>query len=787
MDAHPTWHPQWHACQRVGVAARGALAAVVLLGKVCVQPMIPLVGAVFCLSWLYSGPLMSKVVGVELSLKSVRDDRLPLHHRIAAAQTLLALRTPQATTLLKQELAPGGDVGIQQAIVKALAEAPQDTLGAFEQAMFALLDANCEALIEPVAEALGRIEDKQTIKRLIGFAQAPSKSEPARCGAILAMGHHPRQEVVAALMALITDDQPAVIRLAALDGLRWLTGRHDAGDDQQDWQAWWKVHRSKRTSQWQAMLLRNFVIQAHRSSAKQRGLEKHLVDAFRQQYLALAQNERPALLVKWLHDEVQVARLLAMELTEQRLIDVDAPPIGDELRQVLRSLLDDPLAVMRCRAAKALSDVRDEQAAQIAARQLGAGHERDIEVLRALLKLIRKVPRPEAVVSSMRLLSDPRLRSDAADALAEAVVVKHDAGPWLTPQQTTQLAAEVRRHLVQAPVPNPSMIRLLGRIATSQDWQHIRGFLDSEVDAVKDAAARAWAESDQALKELVARGHDPVIQPFLYDAISQRGWCAQTLMHLVANEPQTSSLRQAREQAILAMVTRVSPEMVVLADEVLSTHDVNDELREKLLAAAIGKLQPEPNHTSSRANSVNPDIQNLAGSRPLIDLLLSRAELRLANGQAKLALATYDWLSRHDIATLTLDQWRRCELGGLRSHFALGDVDTLLSMALPIVSRPSQADGIETQVMNLMLDAAHRSIEADQVAQARHILVQIADGLAHEAPQGVRQRIDDLQAKLEQKEAEKDSAEQPSATSVNDEVSGESPSGTERDREPNAE
>ena len=701
---------------------------------------------------------MADEAGLNQQMQQIADGRLPLDKRIRTVEQVLQAGSRDSLKQLIRLLAPDGDLDAHRAIVPALRRTDEATLGRFDRALLGLLDTTDELLLRDVTASLGRLEKKT--KSVTRIAMDPTGTDRARRGAILALTHHHSREAAGTMIRLLGPEHPVKVRLAAFEGLRQLTGNFDLPDDAQLWHAWWKRHGSLGRHAWQAMLLKNFAGRTEQLTNLLSKLESRLIASLRNEYLGQTQDERTALLVRWLDDPVPATQLLAMDLIEQRLIDVQASAISEDLRAAIRVHLDDPMAAMRQRSAEALRDLRDEQAARLVTRRLRSGSEQHVEVLRAYLKLLRHVPHRDAVEPAMRLLSDPRLNGEAADVLAEAAGTGADDGRnWLDGAQVAKARRVVRRRVRSSERPHASMIRLLGRLATSEsveDWNLIAGYLDSDSDTVKNAAARAWAESGQSLDPLTHRAHDPVIQPFLFDAIAQRGSKASTMMRLIAHRPDAGSLHQAWQQAVLAMAGRVDAKTVVQADRRLAKDRQNGDLRERFLDMAIGKHVPggiEPNGAGANGGeSSDPPVP----LKPvMIDMLLRRAELYLDKGKPQLAMATYQRLSLEEADRLTAVQLDRCDIGRFRSDLALGEVAKAIDQAATLLKRFPEADDARPVVVQL-LEAAERSIEADQHGVALQILQLFAANPDRDLSATTRQRLDRLRAQLEQAEAPKD-------------------------------
>lgn len=701
-------------------------------------------------------------------LEIIQDGTVPLHHRMEVVRMLIAHDPEESVPMLAFELAPGGHAAAQRTIAAVLADMPPSILSQFEGPLFAQLATPDEAILGDVCLALGRIDKHRTFNKLIRTTGDEAEPALARRGAVLALAHHPRRDVAATLINLTGADVPAEVRAAAFEGLRRLSGLTYWTNDRQRWMQWWEQNRKLTPAKWQQMLLRKFMILNRRLTSSGHNLEVRLSRALRQVYLSRSQTERSDLLLEWLDDDVPATRLLAMELIEQRLNNVEAPPLDDDLRQALRARLYDPISPMRRRAAEALNNLRDEDAARRVARRLATMSEPDTDTIRAYLKLIRNVPRPEAVIAVIQLLDHPQLRSEAADALAAAVGTNASGNHGLDPVQLSSVASEVRRHLNAVEAPRPSMIRLLGRIAredTAEDWQIIERFLDHPTDAVKEAAAQAWAESDRPLHQLADRAEDQMIQPLLYEAAIKRGKTSRLLGALVTHKPGLDALQEVWTQAIVATAASADSETVVRFERELAADGRHLELRQELLTRALHAVGPDPN---AKATSKTTESEN-RGPDPVVpavvvDLQIALAEVRLQNGQATLALESFQDVrgkpGNSKSESLTPAQRERCDLGLLRTYLALGQTDKAVATANPIMTMTTTEhnDRFRRQTVIALVQAAEHRIQTDKTNGARLILELIQSVDSEVVPQSIVMRINTLQKQLATTSPEADGA-----------------------------
>ena len=216
--------------------------------------------------------------------------------------------------------------------------------------------------------------------------------------------------------------------------------------------------------------------------------------------------------------------------------------------------------------------------------------------------MMAKLPRQEILGLVLRWLADPFLGGEAAGVLAAAM----DAG-LLGEQQSKEAAMRVRMLLDNSQKPKPKFIELLGRVGGNEDWQRIAQWIASDDDAVKQTAARAWADSSRPLKGLIEYAGDPVIQPIVIAAARRRGEKPETLKGLVEHKPQQEQVVQAWRLAVVAVAGRVSPVDVVLEiDRQLAQQRESLEWRDQILSAAIDQLLPKQAINGSVSDGPDP-------------------------------------------------------------------------------------------------------------------------------------------------------------------------------------
>jgi len=385
---------------------------------------------------------------------------------------------------------------------------------------------------------------------------------------------------------------------------------------------------------------------------------------------------------------------------------------------------------MRRRAALLLRDVGDGEAADILARRLVVGTEKDSAALRAYLLLLTQIPREEAVVAALDMLADPRFSAEAAGMLAAAADRQ-----LLQPRQSEQAARLCRELVREGRLPEPQVVTLLGLIGSDADWVRIEQWLDSDNEAVKEAAALAWGKSDRPLLPLLQRATDPVIRPNALVAANRRGNDAATLIALIDSRLEQDPRLREWQDALVAMAGRVGPQGVTQADQELARIGQPLSLRERILSAAIDAHGADP---------VQRDGM-------LVELLLLRAQVRLDNEDFQGAVVDYKRLAELAPA-LDARQQRRHDRGLLRAQLAVGYIDGAVEVARHMLTNPARP--VEADTIAFIVDAFSRAIERDLQAasatRAGQTLAALRSLLGNPAPETYRAQLNALETRIRQ-------------------------------------
>ncbi len=646
---------------------------------------------------------------LNLMLGLLKDDKLELPRRRDAAASLIARGWPAALDALALELRQSGDSTTQRAIASAIVEA-ETPPAALVKPLLELIGHDEQALRRDVAAALGRYENGGVAESLIKLALDEQADPKVRLGATQALAEHRQRQTVDALLDLAKVDRPRALRDAAFASLTQLTGITTYGKDRSAWAAWWQANRNLPRDRWLARLVQSLSNQNNQLTEQQQALERRLTESLNRLYVATPEDQRSAMLGELLNDEAPAVRLLGLRLVERKVLN--AQPISDEVRQVLRRHLRDSSAEVRATAALRLRDLDDSAGMDIALERLLA--EDQPAVQNAYLALLSRAVRREAIEPALLLLARPQNQQAAAELLIAA-----DDAELLTGPSRQQTLAEARRALAEAPTPAP--IRLLGRLAQAQDHDAIAALLDHELPEVRAAAADCFLGEHLPLAPLLEKIDDPTLSARVINAAGKRGNTYDQATTLIKHTPADKDARPSWRSAITAIAGRLSAADLVKLDAALADHDQLRVIRPDVLKRAA-EIEGDP---AARAT-----------------LVLSLARLHLDAGNHAAALGLYDSLNP---ANLDADQRSAHRLGRFESLMAAGEHDKAISLAeTALEAEPDRAPAIAKQLM----DAAERSLKQQQTEQAAALIGHTQRLLGQSLTPAQRTRLDQLRGKL---------------------------------------
>lgn len=663
---------------------------------------------------------------LEHLLESLRDENLELERRRRAAQILLLRDWPVATHALKLDLLRTGEVGTRRAVAQAIAavDLPDEQL---IEPLMNLLGAEEEPLRRDVAAALGRFSDAEVVDRLMAIARQGGESQEERLGAIAALAQHRQREVVELLLELV-EPGDWTVRSAAFDALARLSGVHTLGNDAEAWRQWWRRAEQLEPEQWHGSLLQNF---SNRKAELARQLEvtaERLVSAHNRLYDAAAESSRPGMLEQMLNDPMEELRLLALRLIERRVLN--AQPVGPEVRQGMRQLLDDPRAAVRIKSAMVLETLADAEAAELATDLLLA--ERSREVQAAYLALMGRVPRQEAVEPALWLLRQERAQASAADCLRAAF----DEG-LMSERQIERARDVVRRHFEERETAERAMLRLLSRIGQEQDLEVLVTHLRHEDGSLRTAAARGFRQSQWPLEPLMEVLGESDLAPLVIEVAERRGQEVATVEHLLEHEPDSDNgdLGEAWGQALEAIAGRLDQSAVVELDDRITAME-RDGLHERLLLAAadLDDGDWESNGTGRRAEAA-----------------LRLGRLYVQREQFAEAEAVYEGLASRRGA-LTEEHRRRLPLERTRTMLRAGAVEEAAELNAALLEEDASEASAE-ELAAVWIEQVERGLNSggEQAVSSARTVIEAAETLfTDHADEALRIRLAELRERLDE-------------------------------------
>ncbi|MFW6059215.1 MAG: hypothetical protein ACODAQ_03485 [Phycisphaeraceae bacterium] len=721
----------------------------------------------------------------------VAEDSSGEDRRRAAAALLTGEPREVTAHLLGEALSSRYTTGVWGATLETLALHPVAPPRALLPDLLAMAERVDGAARRDLAAAIGRLMDESLAETLASRARDDSRSLGARRTAILALGHHRTQETAGLLVKLTAPTEPTAVQESAFVALQTLTGHVHFDADRAAWTNWWDEARGMSERLWQRQVVDNLGRLAEWHRAERAQLGARLQDVVRRQYHSAEREQRPAMLAALLNDPLEPVRELAISLAVQRLVDGGA--FDEPLRTALRGLLEDPAVSIRQRATLLLRDLADGPAADRVAQRLAAERESVVAVLRADLLMLTRLPRGAAVVPVTAMLDHPSLRGEAAGMLAAAA----EAG-LIDGEQRERIAARVRAGL-DGEAPLAEVVRLLGRVGGEADWQRIAAWLDSEDGAVKQAAARAWAQSNRPLEPLAARAGDAQIGPVFVLAAARRGHTAETLHALAAHRPESASQMENWQRALVSVAERAPSKAVLAAVTDLERAEVPPTVREAMLTAAVQRseeamtavrleegdsITPADEDDAETDTDTDADAvaETAAGSgAPRSDAMLelaplalepadpallvhqleqytalrvARGEVRLEAGRADAAKQDFESVVESGEA-LPAELHRAAALGLIRAHLEVGELNEAATLAEAHLSEADEASPLDAPaVVRCFFEAAQQRLHAEELDAARalvavlHEVVEVVQSAEREEMDGLDERVAQLERDL---------------------------------------
>ncbi|MEZ6192535.1 MAG: hypothetical protein R3C45_14765 [Phycisphaerales bacterium] len=683
------------------------------------------------------------------SWSRLTSENLGLAERAAAATALLQMRNEEGNNALILALTTQQSRIGWRAVIQAVATYPDNPPKELAQPLIGLLGQVDAGLADDLAAALGRFDQSEVIRELQKIAESDKEPVARRCGAILTLGHDRTTQTAGLLMKLIDVKEPELVQQASFKALGILSALDHYDADRQAWENWWAQNKGLWAKEWTQHLLDNFERRESRRRAHDHQLEDKLLESQRALYQANSPQGRPDVLVYMLRDPLTPIRQLGMDLSRQRLLD--DLPFEEPLREALRARLTDPVPSIRVDAALRLRDLSDVPAAQLIAARLGEEQEQVSSVLSAYLRVMARLPQPEAIDPAAEFLNDEALRADAAASLAAAF----DAG-LMSKAQVNRAAKLSRKFVEDGRPPAPQVITLIGKVGNKDDWKDIVNWVDNTDPAVKQAAAQAWADSDRPLSELADKMDDPVIEPIVIAAATRRGKAAYTLNVLTAHKPQRERTAEAWRRALVAMAARVPADSVLITVRQVVELGESDRLRLEILTAAIDR---------PLADTLSPAER--------LELMLTRGEISLEAGDAAVSLSDFMTVTAAE-SNLSPTQIDRLARGMTRAYLQLGQMDQAFATARKLLTPAGRGvSATDDRLVEQFIETAQRFRRDGKKSEVARIVTDLRDMLKPAIKPEVGQQLAMLEAWVngsadeESDDAEATTVEAPEPTTGN--------------------
>lgn len=389
----------------------------------------------------------------------------------------------QAALMLVQSLSPEAADIVREGLRRwdrpdvfvALASAIRMTRDRrFTEPLLKAIQAEQANLRLAAAEALARSDSVLVLHRLLGIAEDPQASIPARQAAALALGKSGQKNAVPALLSLLSSDTPA-IRQTAAAALEELTGL-DHGNNLAAWQEWWSNHKDLGETEW--LLSRNalFVDRSRRLQNDLQRAEAEILRLHQQLYARTPRADRVNHFRQLAQNEYASVRVQAIAWIVETLTDANSSELKP-LADLLLAFSEDGVEAVQRQAVLALEKTDDPRAFE---RLLTLLNSNSLEVRAAAARSLGRYRCPQSV-------SRAEMNSRAVKALEKAL-----SDPSLV------VVAEAVESLGSLGVPEAAPI--------------ITGLLRHPADPVRQAAARALEQvADPAsLSALTTALDDPV-------------------------------------------------------------------------------------------------------------------------------------------------------------------------------------------------------------------------------------------------------------------------------------
>ncbi|MFK7789012.1 MAG: hypothetical protein AB8C95_05875 [Phycisphaeraceae bacterium] len=593
---------------------------------------------------------------------------------------------------------------VRKTMLRAIFDEPEaEKVSVLADATLKMRDALPDDLEELWVRTLGRLESEDIARELAKTASDEQAPLSQRRLATRALGEHRRLFAASPLMELTSVNRLPQVQAWAYDALANLSHQGKLGEDRAAWAQWYNDASDLNATQWQRMLHENLLLKIRNKQETESRVQDRLIQTQRALHTATPATQRPALLVELMKEPLDASRLLAMDLMRQRA--EDGGEFGPVLREQLRVMLDDNLAKVREESATLLGQLLDAGGADLIATRLASGTEGDAGAERAYLVALTQMPRAQAMEPGYKMLENPLLQAQAAGMLAAS----HRAGQG-DEEYWEEVRDRVRDLLEDVPSPRAQMVTLLGLVIEADDdtsWDRIAGWVGSQDDSVRAAAARVWAGSARPLKILAERSDDPVIRPLALRAIAERGIEVDTFNAIATRRPTEAEDIRQWERALVSMAGRVEPASVMEVYNTLASRDGQTrQVRQRMLTAAIDRSADEDPPSSTR-----------------LSMLLARARVRVLADAPALVVLDYEAALQH-ADELNQAQRYNARKGLAMAYFADARVDDTVTLVTELLKPDGTLvnDANKSPLLEELIEVAKAAVDQGRASDASKLL-----------------------------------------------------------------
>jgi HEAT repeat protein len=508
---------------------------------------------------------------IQVNLKILKTQTNPLETRKMSAGLLMDLGKNGAQDHLLKILTDPSDKQAQLAVIEALADRDEPEAGYIKPLIDILLSGDPE-LRSASTTALGRYRNKDLTDELIQIASDPKRLIAQRLPAIETLGKIRTKQTVEALL-LIMEKAPAnkndqaEIESACTQSLFELT-HADLGIDLPAWKLWWEQNKNKNTTQWLESQLD--VVTGENRDLKKRldQTEKALIETIGKLYQINSSNEadRIKLLQSYLSGNLPAERRAGLEI----MMALISPkqPVPDNLKPVIRNLIDDPDPGVRMACAKTLALSGDREAVDQMFKQLDAetspmvkqawllaiGQLGDKSILEKLIQQLNSPLEPICAGAGKAIAKIFQSQKDMPNAMKDqtiqALLMRYKQ---TTPEQSS-LRQELLATMTDENVADPRFLQVFKEEFRSQNAE-TRRFAAKGIAALRDEKLATLLvgqlnDSEPAVRAELATG--------IASLTSDPKAVESLLARINTNVENDNQVRQTTWNAILTMISRWS-------------------------------------------------------------------------------------------------------------------------------------------------------------------------------------------------------------------------------------